>query len=181
MTFSLRMARDEDSAQLKLLDPDLLGDGLRKRQLHPTAWRSEALSLLPKILGPGPLALYYATWQGVDGDGDFAFHPAPFLDLFGMKNDTRARARLAAELRRYAAPLDSPSSRVRNANRLAWPSRSGIRSGCSLPRRWRRRRKAGIAGNDQLTLVAIGRVEARDLQAKVGAQALSVTTQAKSD
>jgi len=99
VTFSLRMARDEDSAQLKLLDPDLLGDGLRKRQLHPTAWRSEALSLLPKILGPGPLALYYATWQGVDGDGDFAFHPAPFLDLFGMKNDTRARARLEEELR----------------------------------------------------------------------------------
>ncbi len=99
VTFSLRMARDEDSAQLKLLDPDLLGDGLRKRQLHPAAWRSEALSLLPKILGPGPLALYYATWQGVDGDGDFAFHPAPFLDLFGMKNDTRARARLEEELR----------------------------------------------------------------------------------
>ena len=99
VTFSLRMARDEDSAQLKLLEPDLLGDGLRKRQLHPAAWRSEALSLLPKILGPGPLALYYATWQGVDSDGDFAFHPAPFLELFGMKNDTRARARLEEELR----------------------------------------------------------------------------------
>jgi len=99
VTFALRMARDEDSAQLKLLDPELLGDGLRKRSLHPAAWRSEALSLLPKILGPGTLALYYATWQGVDAEGDFAFHPAPFLDLFGLKNDTRARERLEEQLR----------------------------------------------------------------------------------
>lgn len=99
VTFSLRMAKDEDSAQLTFLDPELLGDGLRKRELHPASWRSEALSHLPKLLGPGTLALYYATWQGVDGDGDFPFHPAPFLELFGMKNDTRARARLEEQLR----------------------------------------------------------------------------------
>ena len=98
VTFDLQR-KDEDSAQLTLHGDGFPRDRIKKRNLSPIGWRSEALALLPKILGTDELALYYATWQGIDADGDFAFHPAPFLELFGMKDDSKARKRLEKNLR----------------------------------------------------------------------------------
>lgn len=97
--FTLRTLRDGSSQELTLFDPDFFDEKIPHTSLTPEAWRSEALALLPKVLGPERLALYYATWGYVEGDGDFPFHPLPFLELFGMTDDTRNRRAIEANLR----------------------------------------------------------------------------------
>ena len=97
--FTLRTLRDGSSQELTLFDPDFFEEKIPHTSLTPEAWRSEALALLPKVLGPERLALYYATWGYVEGDGDFPFHPLPFLELFGMTDDTRNRRAIEANLR----------------------------------------------------------------------------------
>lgn len=97
--FQLRTIRDGAAQELTLFEPDFFEERIPSTSLTPEAWRSEALALLPKVLGPERLALYYATWGYVEGDGDFPFHPLPFLELFGMTDDTRNRRAIEANLR----------------------------------------------------------------------------------
>lgn len=97
VTYSIFTKEGEETGQLRLnFDP--LSAPIRRRALAPETWRAEALALLSERLGPERLLLYYALWDRVDSDGDFAFHPAPFLEMFGMVDDTRARARWTAHL-----------------------------------------------------------------------------------
>lgn len=99
VTFELKTLKDDSSRELTLFDPDVFED-IPRTELSREAWRSEALALLPKVLGPEKLALYYATWKGVDAAGRFPFHPLPFLELFGMDpDDSRSRKKIEAEIR----------------------------------------------------------------------------------
>lgn len=100
VSFELKTVKDDSSRELTLFDPDVFEERIPRTELSLEAWRSEALALLPKVLGPEKLALYYATWNEPDAAGRFAFHPLPFLELFGMDpDDSRSRKKIEGEIR----------------------------------------------------------------------------------
>lgn len=88
VTISFRqLQNDGDQLSLEYNDPDFFILPAIKQNLATGRWREEALSVLPKILGPAALAVYFWTWADADDAGNIFFEPGEVARALGLSRE----------------------------------------------------------------------------------------------
>lgn len=93
---SLRQIQDDgDQLSLGYNEPEFFLLPEISQNLETGRWREEALSVLPRMLGPEALAVYFWTWADTDDAGNIFFEPGEVVRALGLsRKESRTRGRM---------------------------------------------------------------------------------------